>query len=362
MNQDENILNPITDDSPTGENLRLVSGDLTLRRIEELMNEGEVGFDGEERVADWRGVARECETALAERTKDLELTAFLTLARVCTQGFGGLRDGLKVSRGLLETYWDRLHPGYEDDEIILGIRGRPLTWMGTSDRFIQAVKRVPITSTSGMRALSWFDYEETERVDEAQRMSDQTLFNELREQDKKTSEEWLAALSATPPDKLFQAVEEIKECEKELGELNQLCEERFEDEAPSLMKLESLLNDVREYLVNRVGGGAADEAAEGAGEYDLSSEPEGAAEGARVSHAAAGPISTRAEAIQRLREVAGFLRRTEPHSPISFLVERAAKWGDLPFEDVMKEIVKSPDALDHVWETLGIVPPDEESG
>ena len=45
MNQDENILSPLADDRPTGDNLRLASGDLTFHRINELMEEGESVMD-----------------------------------------------------------------------------------------------------------------------------------------------------------------------------------------------------------------------------------------------------------------------------------------------------------------------------
>jgi hypothetical protein len=43
-----------------------------------------------------------------------------------------------------------------------------------------------------------------------------------------------------------------------------------------------------------------------------------------------GPLQSRAEALRQLRVVAEFFRRTEPHSPVAYLAERAAQWGEMP--------------------------------
>jgi len=341
-------------------------GDLTISKITELMREEDLVVDGDAKSADWKGLIRECETALTERTKDLELAGFLTLGWVHTTGFVGLLDGLVVIKSFINDFWDKLHPGYdqEDDEIILGIRARPISWIGSSDQFLMHVKQIPVTSSvAGMRPLTWLDYEETERVDNAQRMSDQTLFNELREQGKKTSEEWLSSMSATTPEARSEILNSIQACENEISELNQICDEKFEGDPPNLIKIESLLSDIKEYMSKGIDMTSDSSGAEGDGAIDSSENYNSAAAqnaGAQAQPAKSGVpgrIFTREDAIKCLREVAGFLRRSEPLNPISFLVERAARWGDMTFEEVMKEIVKNEDGLSQVWETLGITPP-----
>ena len=57
-----------------------------------------------------------------------------------------------------------------------------------------------------------------------------------------------------------------------------------------------------------------------------------AAPGHTASGAPAGPIASRDEAYRRLREVAEFLRKTEPHSPVPPLLDRAVRWGNMSFE------------------------------
>jgi predicted component of type VI protein secretion system len=72
-----------------------------------------------------------------------------------------------------------------------------------------------------------------------------------------------------------------------------------------------------------------------------------------------GPLGSRQDAVRQLGQVAAFFRETEPHSPVSYLVERAARWAALPLADLYREVVKSPEVLARIWETLGIEPPPE---
>ena len=65
-------------------------------------------------------------------------------------------------------------------------------------------------------------------------------------------------------------------------------------------------------------------------------------------------VHLRAEALKQLQHVADFFRRTEPHSPVSYLVQRAARWGQMPLEEWLQEVIKNADVLGEVKETLGL--------
>ena len=69
-----------------------------------------------------------------------------------------------------------------------------------------------------------------------------------------------------------------------------------------------------------------------------------------------GPIKTRQEGFRRLVEVSEYFRRTEPHSPVSYLVERAVKWGRMPLEAWLEDVIKEVGVLDNLRETLGLKP------
>jgi hypothetical protein len=59
------------------------------------------------------------------------------------------------------------------------------------------------------------------------------------------------------------------------------------------------------------------------------------------------------QALQQLRIVAEFFRRTEPHSPVAYLAERAASWGEMPLHVWLRAVIKDPSAIAGVEELLG---------
>ena len=74
-----------------------------------------------------------------------------------------------------------------------------------------------------------------------------------------------------------------------------------------------------------------------------------------------GTIQTRTQALEQLRLVADFFRRTEPHSPVAYLADKAAVWGDMSLHSWLSTVIKDPISLAHVEELLGLkVPPPEK--
>ena len=339
------LLEPLSPDSPTGADLRYVDGDLTLQKIRQGRAEDDpaLAVGGEVKPPNWRQVISVCEETLSSRSKDLEVAAFLAEALTRSEGFGGTRDGLRLCKELVHTFWERLHPGLDGAEIVLPVRAKPLNWLGLPTGLIRAVKLVPLLPRPGSTSLSWSDFEMSERVDAARMHSDQSQFKELTEAGRIGGEVWQQALGAAPVAEREKTVSLLRECEAELEELTKVCQERFgEADAPNFIKLRETCSTIREAIEPK----AVEEEAPAA-----SAAPGEVASEARVS---SGPIGSRADALRTLGLVADFFRRTEPHSPISYLVQRAVRWGSMPLEELLKEVVKSDDALAHIWETLGI--------
>ncbi|MBP1203935.1 type VI secretion system protein ImpA [Duganella sp. 1411] len=72
-----------------------------------------------------------------------------------------------------------------------------------------------------------------------------------------------------------------------------------------------------------------------------------------------GQVQNRAQALQQLRVVADFFRRTEPHSPVAYLADKAASWGDMPLHVWLRAVIKDPGTIAGVEELLGSQPPGE---
>jgi type VI secretion system protein ImpA len=69
---------------------------------------------------------------------------------------------------------------------------------------------------------------------------------------------------------------------------------------------------------------------------------------------AGGPITSRTDAYVRLTEAADYLLRTEPHSPVPYLVKRAISWGNMSLAELLYEFVGNTDDLVAIQRLLGM--------
>ena len=359
----EALLSPIRDDSPSGPDLRLdPEKEVIFGRVKDFRQAQDPAVDpaGKGKEPDWGGVLGACEEALRTQTKDLELMAYLAEGLTQRHGFAGLQAGIALIRRSLETHWDSIHPGIDEGGISGALRARWVSWLGSSE-FQRVVKSVPINradpaedrgSPDRTPDLRWADYEG------AQMLGDQTLSEERRKELIDAGylglEEFRSRLGSTPPAAARAVLAALEACVSELQALERFAEERFEDpdERPDLFPLRCLLDEeMRAFMSQHVPAEAGEggEAAQQAG--SASSD----------SAAAAGPVDSRQEALKRLREVEDYFRRTEPHSPISHLIGRAVRWGNMSFEELVRDLARNKDVIGHIWETLGLDNKDDEA-
>ncbi|HKC50561.1 MAG TPA: type VI secretion system protein TssA [Myxococcota bacterium] len=347
----EALVLPIADGAPAGSNLRLTASDVTFQRIQESRSEllPEVDPTGAGRAADWATVARECEAALRAKTKDLELAVWLSEAWARTRGFSGLRDGLRLTSALCDAFWDSLHPGLDDGALDLALRARPLNWLGSSRNMLRSVAACALVPVEGKSVLTYEDYKLSQLVDEKAVLPDKRQHQELVARGLFGGDEWRARLTSAGAENLAALHAEVSECQAAVAALREQSAKRFGDgDAPSLIPLADLLGEIRARLDPHVAPAPA----------PLPEEPaQSAAAKPAAPQAAAparGPIASRADALRALAEAAEYFRKQEPHSPIAALVARAVRWGSLPFEAVLREVVQDEAALSRVWNTLGI--------
>ncbi len=342
----EKFYQPINAEKPSGEDLRLVAGDLTFSQLDELRREADPLLDpgGETKHADWRAVAALSESSLTEKTKDLELGAIYAQAQAHLNGLEGLEEGLQLLTGLVASFWETIYPGNDEGEIILPIRARPLSWLGTSKEFLSAVRKVPLSDPIGESPRSWFDYEQAQRLDKASTKANPDEYQELLNAGYISTDQWHSSISATPSERLLATIALLKGCRSALNELSIQCDELFTDDAPYFTDLANLLDEMETFLEQFVAGGAAPDAVS----------PEEAQLAPGVS---AGPITSRDDAYRKLREVAEYLRQIEPHSPVPPLIDRAVRWGNMTFESLFEDVVKNQDVRNQTKELLGLQEP-----
>src|SRR6202035_4718726 len=94
----EDLLKPIPGSNPGGESLRY---NPVYDKIKEARREDDDAPQGdwkrERKLADFNVVFKLASEAIAEKSKDLQLAAWLTEALIRKDGFNGLRRGLELN-------------------------------------------------------------------------------------------------------------------------------------------------------------------------------------------------------------------------------------------------------------------------
>ena len=343
----DSLLKPISDGAPSGPDLRFVAENDLFEQIRENRSVLDPALDpgGKGKEPNWPAVARIAEEVLRNHSKDLEVIGWLTESLVYLDRFDGLLQGLILMRRMLEVHWDTVHPGIDDGAIALAIRARPLSWLGSASflRSIKLCRLAPVAPAD----TSWFSREGAIALDDETLSAERRA--ELRAGGQVGTAEWDAAFGGLSRADLDRLHEQLASSQGELRAIEAFCGERFQgEEGPNLYPLQTLLDAMLEFLVAR---GAAAPSAEPIAEEQPVAQASIAA--APTAAAAAGPIATRQDALKRLREIGEYFKRSEPHSPLSLLIARAVRWGDMTFEELVRDLARNAD-LKQIWETLGV--------
>ena len=327
----EDLLKPIDGSNPCGVYLRYEPVYDKIREARRQDDGGAVA-DGAPKTADHKVAVDLASEAIAKKSKDLQLAAWLTDSLTCREGFAGLNRGLVLLREMIETFWDNLYPEIEDGDASL--RVAPLDWLGSSPTVgrgscaVMSVRFVPITANG----LSWQHYAE----------------KSLKDAPKEKADEFESAFQGTPKAFYKQQRADLAASIQSLDELAAVCDQRFGKDGPSLYNLKRALEEVQNtvgILLKRKLEAEPDPAEPAAmGAEAAPNAPAAATEGmveAALATAVTGLFEEfqgeiqglepkhQQEALIRIVVVARFIRRTKPASPVSYLLLRSLRWGEV---------------------------------
>jgi type VI secretion system protein ImpA len=325
----EGLLNPIPGDNPSGKTLRydpVYDKIREARREEDVLPQGD--WSREVKKADFPLVIKLTTEALATKSKDLQLAAWLTEAILFRDHIAGLREGLDLLRGFMETFWDTLYPEIDDGD--LEFRAGPLGWVGS--KLDGPVRRLALTKSK----LDYFRYQESRRVGyEADAVSeDKAAARAAAIAEKKcTAEEFDEAVRATGDAYYEKLAANLVAALESLQSLETLSDEKFGREAPSYASLRTALEELQDFVkqyhkpADEVTEETAEAPVEEAADESAATATPGAPAAKRKSVTA--EPADRDDAMQRLIVVAHFLRHENPGNPIPYLLLRAMRWGEL---------------------------------
>jgi type VI secretion system protein ImpA len=370
----DKLLAPIPGANPAGVDLRADRAARSLyRTIRDARDEAQSAerkllvADDETAAADsqpdWRPVFDLTVQALAEQTKDLEITVFLIEALVRRHGLAGLSEGFRLTRELCERFWDQLYPTAGNAE---GLRVRLLPLAGLNDAdglILQPIHRLPIAEATSVGGP--FDCAHYRQALELTQKDEATREARIA-RGAVTVERLKEAAAASSAEFYGRAGRDLARCSKELAKLTAVLGEKCGKDAPPSSRIRAALALYREALEavakNQLAAAAA---ASAAAATATSATGPAAANPAAVPAAAPADgavpvptnISNREEAFQTLLKVAEFFRRTEPHTPVSYALEEAVRWGRMKLPDLLGELITDESQLQQVFKRVGIRPP-----
>jgi len=339
------------DANPTSEYYRLKDSRFAARAKEREMDVEAEAAD----LQEWRTILELAPGLLASASKDLEVAAWLIEALLRRHGFAGLRDGFRLVRGLVETFWDGLYPQPDEDGIATKVA--PLTALNgieTDGTLIQPIRKIPLTDGGDEGRFAFWHYEQ------AQRMASVTG-DEAKEwhlaAGSVTMDQIRASQKATKPKFFVELVDDIEACQAEFSGLIAALDTACGQESPPSSTIRNALEAVAT-IARNLGADAIAAARAGAAPQDAAG-PAGDGAATTPRGFAGGAIGTREDAFAALLRVAEYFRRSEPHSPISYTLDELVRRGRMNLPDLLKELIADESQRRSYYMVAGIKPPEE---
>lgn|GEM_PF-4652640 len=283
----EGVLAPLTGLSQCGDNLQY-DDDYSRIRLDRMPDNADFHAGHWQRKVkkiDWSAITGQCVQLLSTRSKDLQVAAWLTESLVYGFKLQGLTQGLHAFVELNIKFWEGVHPELEPEDPSL--RLRPTIWLLRELQLwiITGVLQADDTNISNenprIRHYTWqairTDLDRLEAFLNEQLPDDAPSFSEIRQQ---VQAEWMAS-------------------------------------RPSNL---SLVADSPPLPQSTLNSGANN---------GLGAPPMGGFQG-----------YTRQRAYEQLDEIAAYLHRVEPHSPVPAVLRGLVSWRDATFEDLLNRLPK----------------------
>jgi len=328
----EKLLTEISAEAPCGSNQEYEPEFQELERSTQYRAEQRIGdavVEGFE--PNWRDVQR-ATTALFNKTKDLRVAVYLTRAALHMDGFQGFNAGLLLIKGLIEKYWDHVHPQLDpDDNNDPTFRVNTIASLADPETVLKSVKTTPIVAAQGVGQFSIRDIDIAKGL--LQPVSSEEKTSELGVID--------AAFMQAEVNELQATAEAVVQARATLAAIEKIFVEKVSAaESPNLIELNKILHHIGSELneqLRRRGVGAGEE--EGMAEGGA----EGAVAGAKPAVALTGEIRSRDDVIRALDKICDFYKQNEPSHPLPVLLQRAKRLVRKDFMEILKDI--APDGL-----------------
>lgn len=312
-------------------------------------------FDGDntEALEHWQKIFILAPKVIATQSKDLEIACWLTEALVRKSGFQGLKDGFTLIRELIENYWEAgLYPLEDEDGIetrvapIAGLNGE-----GAEGILLSPIRNSHITEDASYEPFSLWQYNQAVDVS---RMTDDRKRNEMIEKNGFSMEDIEKAVNQSSSEFYIQLFDDVDVCLNEYRQINTLLTDFCGSyDAPATSKIIELMEDAKSAL-NHIAKAKLPIVIEIPEANDSEQKINETNLPVASSIAITTALNSRDDAFKQLNSIAEYFLKTEPHSPISYILSKAIKWGNMPLDELMKELIPDSSSRDTYSSLTGV--------
>ena len=373
----DKLLAPISDDAPGGVELKEDASQSShyyaVKDAREAARAAERALrdfhpesgDGDRKPPeppDWGKVIDIATDVLANRSKDLWVAAWLIEGLTREHGFAGLRDGFRLVRELAERFWDGIHPAPDEEGYVTTVAQLAgLNGQESEGALLGPIDLIPITSYSSFGALTSVDYRKAldlQRLDPQKRQ-------QLVDEGAIDLDKFQKAVHETSSDFYRDMAEDVAAALDEFDKLGAALDSRCGDDpygspaAPptsairhSLEQCAKRIEEVRGWAKEGASSTSSNSEMVAGGTTDVAAG--GVAAAGAPAVATAGKVVTREDAFRLLLQVAEFFRKSEPHSPVSYALEQAVRWGRMSLPELMADLIGDSATRDDFFKRVGI--------
>lgn len=351
------LVEPISDKNPGGIDLRkITTPDSLYYAIKEARNHARAaerrltqGFELQDLnpTEDWKKVLQYAIEILKNQSKDLEVCTWFIEASLRIGQFGGLNKAFSVTRQLCEKYWDFLFPASIDDDLsfktasLIGLNGED-----SEGTLIMPILNTCIIDGNDAGRFALWQYQQaleinkiTDNEKKAKRLSEGGIdINQVERAISKTSSEFISGL-----------IVDLENCLSEFSGLVQCLSDRCGQNAPPSSRIKEHLNNclqIVKFISKKILPNVSN--------INSTSSIQTSANQEQSLAVNKDNLQNRNEVLMKLSNIAEFFRVTEPHSPISYLIEKVVRWANMPLPDLLNELISDNNVRSNVFELAGI--------
>ena len=345
----------------------------SLRKLSQNPDGNELELLQEENHNNWAGLSSSLIDVFSNSSRDIELIGwFISAQLIEDKSAQALAMTFEWLSELVENHWESLQPILPDSKLSTTTETEQLTeicqfkakaffqLLGDSEE--SSLLYGPFLMFPLVGSITFYQYQSAERKGKLQALK--TIANSLSEE---------RAIIQQKLDGLNRAVTAIEALSHHVQQRTQAVQVM----APNFNFISSLILKVEKAIEFLTGIKAVTSATatdvpqiENA-VVENSKQPEMSVTGASqpvmnsatlvnvaqdLSQTAATNSMNRNIAFHQLREISNYFRESEPHSPVSFLLEKAIRWGGMSLPELLTEMVTEPDGdlLNRIFNTAGL--------